>query len=125
MERRYLIDTNAAINYLNNELPLKSANLIDNNEINLSVITRMELLAWTKATNDQLLTLHKFINTANVHNLVEPIILKGIDIRKTYRIKLPDAIIAATALVYDFTLVTRNTSDFKKIKKLFVINPWE
>jgi predicted nucleic acid-binding protein len=43
---------------------------------------------------------------------------------KTYSIKLADAVIAATALVFDLTLVTRNTEDFTRIDKLKLINPW-
>lgn len=46
-------------------------------------------------------------------------------IRRQYKIKLPDAIIAATALVHNLILVTRNTSDFKNIPELQLINPWE
>ncbi|MBS1751893.1 MAG: hypothetical protein JST63_18485 [Bacteroidetes bacterium] len=45
--------------------------------------------------------------------------------RKTYNIKLPDAIIAATALSYELILITRNTIDFKNINNLKLINPWE
>ena len=39
--------------------------------------------------------------------------------------KLPDAIIAATALTHGFTIVTRNTDDFKTIVGLPTINPHE
>lgn len=38
-----------------------------------------------------------------------------IALRKTHHIKLPDAIIAATALVHDLTLISRNISDFKRV----------
>jgi predicted nucleic acid-binding protein len=48
---------------------------------------------------------------------------RTIEIRKAYRIKLPDAIIAATALVNDYTLVSRNLGDFEKIEGLTVIDP--
>ena len=41
-----------------------------------------------------------------------------------HTIKLPDAIIAATALVYDLTLISRNVSDFKNIEGLKVLNPF-
>lgn len=41
------------------------------------------------------------------------------------RIDLSDAIIAATALVYDLTLITRNINDFTKISNLRVINPYD
>ena len=46
-------------------------------------------------------------------------------IRKVHKTKLPDAIIAATALVNNLTLITRNISDFKNIEDLKVINPHE
>jgi predicted nucleic acid-binding protein len=42
---------------------------------------------------------------------------------KTHKIKLGDAIIAATAIVYSLTLVTRNVDDFNNIKNLVVKNP--
>jgi predicted nucleic acid-binding protein len=40
-------------------------------------------------------------------------------------LKMPNAIIAASALVHGLTLLTRNFSDFKKIPQLNIINPWE
>jgi len=39
--------------------------------------------------------------------------------------KLPDAIIAATAILYSLTLITRNTADFKDIIGLKIVNPFE
>lgn len=42
------------------------------------------------------------------------------DIRRNYRLKLADAVIAATALTTQSTLVTRNISDFKKIPHLLL-----
>ncbi len=46
-----------------------------------------------------------------------------IEIRKNHKTKLPDAIIAATALVYDLVVVSRNVTDFKNIKGIQVIDP--
>ncbi|MDQ6763986.1 MAG: type II toxin-antitoxin system VapC family toxin [Bacteroidota bacterium] len=60
-----------------------------------------------------------------VIELEQPIKLKTAELRKAYKIKLPDAIIAATALVYDLTLLSRNTVDFKDIAGLKIYNPWE
>jgi predicted nucleic acid-binding protein len=68
--------------------------------------------------------LHNFISDALVIELERPIKLKTAEIRKVHKIKLPDAIIAATAVVYDLTLITRNTSDFKNINGLNVIDPY-
>jgi predicted nucleic acid-binding protein len=42
---------------------------------------------------------------------------------KNHKTKLPDAIIAATALVYDLVVVSRNVADFKNIKGIQVIDP--
>jgi len=44
-------------------------------------------------------------------------------IRKSKKIKLPDAILAATAIVYDLTLVTCNSDDFKNIPELKILTP--
>ena len=57
--------------------------------------------------------------------LEEPIILKAIEIRKTHKTKLPDAIIVATALVKELAVITRNTKDFDKIEGLDVLNPYD
>lgn len=65
------------------------------------------------------------MNDTNILDLTSDIVNKCIDIRKKQKTKLPDAIIAATALVHDFTLITRNISDFKNIDDLKLINPHE
>jgi len=53
----------------------------------------------------------------------EAVVEKTITIRQTKKIALGDAIIAATALVYDLVLISRNTSDFKNIDDLQVFDP--
>lgn len=125
MAGKYLIDTNTVIDYLDNKLPANAAKMLDAEELDISVITRMELLAWRNAEPEQIFILNQFINSVVIWGLDEPVILKGIEVRKEYPIKLPDAIIAATAKVYDLSLVTRNIDDFKNIKGLKLINPWK
>ncbi|WP_409017754.1 PIN domain-containing protein [Dyadobacter sp. CY323] len=46
-----------------------------------------------------------------------------VNLRKQRRIKTPDAIIAATALANNFTLVTDNEKEFTNIPKLKIVNP--
>jgi len=125
MEQEYLIDTNAVIDYLDNKLPEAGCGLIDGITPQIAVITRMELLGWTNAEDEQLQILQQFVAASVVYNLDEPVIVKAIDIRKAHKIKLPDAIIAATALVHDLTLLTRNVSDFKIMEGLKLVNPHE
>lgn len=78
----------------------------------ISAITEIELLCWKTATDKDLQVLHNFIDDALVIELEQSIKLKTADIRKMHKLKLPDAIIAATALVYELTLLSRNTADF-------------
>ena len=60
----------------------------------------------------------------NVRFIDQEIAENVIDIRKQYRIKLPDAIIAATAKTDDLCLVTRNIEDFKNID-IRILNPFD
>ncbi|HEY5325368.1 MAG TPA: type II toxin-antitoxin system VapC family toxin [Mucilaginibacter sp.] len=119
----YLIDTNTIIDYLENRLPVSSTNLIDRISIQLSVISRIEILAWQKASDEHLRVLNGFMSASTVFNLDENIILKSIEIRKIYRLKLPDAIIAATAATKNLKLLTRNLKDFERIIDLQCIDP--
>jgi tRNA(fMet)-specific endonuclease VapC len=60
-----------------------------------------------------------------LYELETPVKLQTVEIRKHHSIKLPDAIIAASAMVYGLTLLSRNVKDFKNIEKLNLINPWD
>jgi len=126
---KYLWDTNTAIYYLQQQFSPAAEKFMDDllkeEQPVISAITEIELLCWKTATEKDLEVLHNFINDALVIELEQSIKLKTADIRKNNKIKLPDAIIAATALIYDFTLVTRNTADFKNIQGIKIINPWE
>lgn len=58
--------------------------------------------------------LQEFIASIQVMELNRSIKLKTAEIRKKHKVKIPDAIIAATAIAQGFTLLTRNVDDFKK-----------
>ena len=125
---KYLWDTNTAVYYLQQQFPPNAEKFIDDvlkeDQPVISAITEIELLCWKTVTEEDSEVLKNFINDALVIELEQPIKLKTADIRKAHRIKLPDAIIAATALVYDLTLLSRNLSDFGGISGLKIINPW-
>ena len=59
------------------------------------------------------------------HPLDEDIVNSSIQLRQTFPIKVPDAIIAATALYLEMPLMTRNLKDFQKVPKLKLFNPFE
>lgn len=122
---QYLIDTNVVIDYLGQKMPLSGMNFM--NTIidaipNVSVVTKIEVLGFnTPDKHYQLLT--QFMEDATVLDLSNNVVDTCIEIRKTHKTKLPDAIIAATALVYDLVVVSRNVADFKNIKGIQVIDP--
>jgi predicted nucleic acid-binding protein len=91
----------------------------------ISAITEIELLCWKTANENDLAVLNSFINDSVVFELEKDIKAKTVALRKNHRIKLPDAIIAATAIVNDLTLLTRNVSDFQQISDLSFISPWD
>ncbi len=126
---KYLWDTNTAIHYLQNQFSPTAAKFMDSvlqaDKAAFSVISEIELLCWKDATQDDLRILRSFIGDSIIFELQTPVKLKTAEIRKAHRIKLPDAIIAATAIVHDHILLTRDMSDFKGIGDLKLINPWE
>jgi predicted nucleic acid-binding protein len=123
MGKKFLLDTNAVIDFMANKLPESAkkelAKIIDT-EINISVINKIELLGFDKVDQD----LIDFVSFSNIYQLDEDITKHTIEVRKKYRIKLPDAIVAATALHHGFTLVTNNTADFDRIKGIKLLNPY-
>jgi predicted nucleic acid-binding protein len=122
----YLIDTNAGIDYLGETMPTNGLTFMDeviDKEYSLSIISRIELYASSKLTERDEATLDVFTDQSSILNINDSIIDKTIELRRKYKTKLPDAIIAATAIVNDLTLISRNTSDFKNIQGLKVIDP--
>lgn len=60
----------------------------------------------------------------NILNIDDNVIEKAIEVRQSKALKLGDSIVAATALLNNLTLITRNEADFKNIPGLQVINPF-
>jgi len=125
MGQGFLIDTNIVIATLGNKLPPNGAAFIKAIPPNISVITQIELLGWHGVSAADLIPLTDFVNKAAIFGLEPPIVQQTIILRQYHKIKTPDAIIAATALIHGLTLVSRNVSDFKQISQLQVINPFE
>ncbi|WP_373513336.1 type II toxin-antitoxin system VapC family toxin [Persicitalea sp.] len=120
-----MVDSNAAIDYLNAKLPPAGMDLMDSlvDDVSvITVITQIEILGFDAPPEDEAVT-HDFVNSSFIIALDPNIIKKTIEIRKFHKIKTPDAIIAASALCFDLTLVTRNTADFLKIYGLKLLNP--
>lgn len=124
----YLLDTNSIINFLDASMPkpgMELLNEIVDDDPYISVITKIEVLGFNFRTEEEQDITETFIEGTTVLVIDDEIVEKTINLRKKIKIALPDAIIAATALAHDFTLVTRNTKDFKNIEGLEIMNPFE
>jgi hypothetical protein len=125
MEQGYLIDSNAVIDFLAGkyELPGQSfMKRVVNNIPVLSIISKIEILGFT-CPDKVYSILEGFIGESVIIPLTDAIVEKTIEIRKKTKIKLPDAIIAATCLSSNLILITRNINDFKNIPDLVIVDP--
>ncbi|WP_246454781.1 type II toxin-antitoxin system VapC family toxin [Thermococcus camini] len=92
---------------------------------NVSIITKIEFLGWKGHTLEGFEKSKELISFAHVIPLTDEIADIAIELRRKVKVKLPDAVIAATALRHNLTLVTKNVKDFEKIEGLRIYNPFE
>ena len=71
---------------------------------------------------DDLIPFEELASTVEIVPLDGKIVALTISLRKTHKIKLPDAVIAATALEKSLILLSRNSADFKNIANLELRN---
>ena len=122
----YLADTNVVIDLVLGRLPVAGAMWLDTQltaqQVAISVITRIELLGKLVPAPEAAF-LQSFVESVEVLPLDEPVIAQTIHLRQQHRVKLPDAIIAATALAHGLPLLTRNGKDFAGVAGLVVLDP--
>lgn len=121
-----IFDSNVFIYQLNNGLSEYGQALLKNGFTQgggYSVITRIEVLGFPQSQDDldKAVRLFNGLNSININPIIQE---TAITLRQARKIKVPDAIIAATALYLELPLVTRNLDDFRWIKGLELINPF-
>jgi hypothetical protein len=104
-----LFDTNILVDYLN-AVPEARTELQRYTEKAVSIITWMEVLVG--ADQDLEAATRSFLSGFDLVDVDERIAERAVSLRRDLRIKLPDAIIWASARVHAMLLVTRNTRDF-------------
>jgi len=119
---KFLIDTNIIIYSLQGKLDLSDLFKTED-DLYISSITYIEALGYHFQNQSDENEMVEICDMFERLFLTEKVEKQTILIRKTNKIKLPDAIIAATAMVHNLTLVTCNSDDFKNIQGLKMINP--
>ena len=109
----YLLDTNIFILLFNDRLAceLPTENLAS------SIITEMELLSFPELDPNEEKIIRSYLKLLHIHNIDNEVKNETIHLRREYRLALPDAIIASTAITKNSILLT-NDQDFEDVKNL-------
>ncbi|MFA5924862.1 MAG: type II toxin-antitoxin system VapC family toxin [Methylococcaceae bacterium] len=102
--RRYLLDTNAVIYLVNGSL----ASPLPDGQYSVSIITEIELLSFSGLSAEEEQKIRDLLLLLDRVNLTDEVRDETIRLRRKNRLKLPDAIIAASALIQDAVLLTND-----------------
>ena len=117
----YTLDTNAVIYFLageKNVVSLITKFISEENYLYVPTMVRMELFSKPDLSLEDYASLSEFLRQVRGIDFDNRIADVAADIRRLYGVKVPDAIIAASAISMTSTLLTRNIPDFKMIKGL-------
>ena len=121
---KYLADTNIFIAILKGDAPLK--NFIENLNCSLDTTVYAELIQGSKS-KVEVQKIEKYLTRFELEHFEKNISQKVIELLRTYskshNLMFGDAIIAATCLENNLTLVTYNVKDFRFIKGLKTLKP--
>lgn len=124
---KYIIDNNVISHYFDESFSENGmifiGEILDETPI-ISVITEIEALSWISTDKIKETKVKEFISESIILQLNQRVVNKCIAIRRSRKIKTPDAIIAATAIVNNLILLS-NDSVFSKIPGLSVIDPFK
>jgi predicted nucleic acid-binding protein len=115
---RLLCDTNVLIHLLGNKAEV--IDFLEGKQVFISVITELELYGKQNISLSETAIIDMLIENCFVIDLLSPIKQIVKKIKQKYKIKLPDAIVAATAIYLDIPLLTFDT-DFNKVEELKLI----
>src|SRR4028118_1936056 len=112
-----LLDSNIII-YASQPENTQIRQFIGEHDIVVSAISYIEVLGYPRLTEENRLYFEELFGVVEVLPISNAVLDRAVLLRQMRRMTLGDAIIAATALVYDRTLVTRNVGDFRWIAEI-------
>jgi|SRR5579863_5259128 predicted nucleic acid-binding protein len=105
MVLKSVLDTNAVLYFLGGRL----AHGLPNGQYFISVISEIELLSYPLLDQSAQSKIEKFLSGITIIGLSQAVKTQAILLRRTHQLKLPDAIVAATALSLGATLITNDS----------------
>lgn len=120
-----VFDSSVLILFLNDALPEPSVSLLaerlQTGQAMISSIVRAEVLAWSGHTAASLRSATCLLDVCQLVPVDAPVADEAARIRSETGLKLPEALIAATALRESSALVTANGKDFRRVPGLVLI----
>lgn len=115
MTDRYVLDTNVALYLLSGRL----VNPLPVGEFYLSIISEIEMLSFSAIGQEEESRIRQFLSQVTIVGLSEEVKQSTIEIRRKYRLKLPDAIVCATVIILDSDLLS-NDVQLGKVTELML-----
>ncbi len=100
----YLFDTSAVLYFLHQPKQLQD----NSSSVFVSFVNELELLSYSKLSSKEEKAIKHFLKLVDLINIDQEIKSMTITLRQKYTLKLPDAIICATAMVHKLSLVTND-----------------
>jgi predicted nucleic acid-binding protein len=120
----YTLDTNAILYYLKDDPDAVAALrtvFSENVPVYVSAVTELELFAYSNLSAHEESLIEELLATTSVIPVDSRIARLAALVRRRYRLKVPDSVIAATAMFTGSKLLPRNSHDFRKIPGLGVL----
>ena len=118
-------DSSALILFLNDALPTETVELLNTHlptgRVLISAVVRAEVLAWHGHSTESLDAARVLLDVCELVPVNATIADEAARIRRETGLKLPDALIAATALLRSVALVTANGKDFRRVSGLALV----
>ncbi len=116
---RILLDTNAFIYFLEGRVNVADL-VLQADGVYYSPITEIELLRSPHLGDEESSDIRGLLSTCERLDLDQPVVDAAVDLSRRYGLRVPDAIIAASSLVQDLTLVTAD-QHFSRVAELTLI----
>lgn len=117
-----IIDSNIIIYAAKNEYAYLRP-LLFSEDVRSSIVSKAETLGYHKLSDNERSFFESVFEMVPLLPVDENIIDIAVSLKQNRKYSLGDALIAATALLYDATLYTNNIDDFEKIEGIKLFNP--